>query len=134
MAQRSKAFFAISCSDHASGPRFRSCLGHVIMMEKLWIKSNFIPVLNTRYLSLPFNRTLKRLKGNRSQWSLKVGPIHVNPQIGSCQIMFELCRIHFVSTWQYYPMMLWYTSHLHCILSKSSNNFVSKGVGFCGWL
>ena len=52
-------------------------------------------------MSLPFNRTLERLKGNRSQWSLKVGHIHVNPQIGSCQIMFVLCRIHFVSTLPY---------------------------------
>ena len=47
---------------------------------------------------LPFNWTSKRLKGNQSQWSLKVGHIHVNTQNRSCQIMFVLCLIHFVST------------------------------------
>ena len=59
------------------------------------------PLLHTEhlfYLSLPFNPTSNRLKGNRSQWPLKADHIHVNPQNQSCQIMLVLCLIHFVST------------------------------------
>ena len=41
-------------------------------------------------LSLPFNPTSKRLKGNRSQWPLKAGHIHASPQNQSCKIMFVL--------------------------------------------
>ena len=49
------------------------------------------------FLSLPFNLTSEQLKGNRSQWSLKVGHIHVNPQIGhakSClyYALYILCQ------------------------------------------
>ena len=47
-------------------------------------------VLAQRRVSLPFNRTLERLKGNRSQLSFKVGYIHVKPQNLPCQIMFVL--------------------------------------------
>ena len=38
-------------------------------------------------LSLPFNRTSK---GNQSQWSFKVGQVHVNPQITMLQIIVAL--------------------------------------------
>ena len=41
-------------------------------------------------LSLPFNQTTERLKGNRRRFSFKVGYTYVNPQNLSCQLFFNL--------------------------------------------
>ena len=41
-------------------------------------------------VSLTFNKTLKRLKGNQRFCTLETGYIHVRPQNLSCQIMSVL--------------------------------------------
>ena len=41
--------FAKSSGAHALGSRFESRFGHVIVMEKLWIKSCYILLFNIRY-------------------------------------------------------------------------------------